>query len=274
MLLSSPTSPSFSVLHWLKADARHFQILFQVIFLCYGIYMLHWEASPMKYFITFATVLLVQWCFNNYHREVFNYKSAFITGLSLCLMLKVNNPFTLCMAGSIAIASKFWLKANDKHFFNPANIGICLTMLFTDDAWISPGQWGSRALLFFLIGTAGFLVLFRIKRIDTALAFLITFLVLQYLRQIYFLRWEQDFFIHQLNSGTLLLFTFFMITDPVSSPRNNVARIMWAAAVAGLAFYLQTFKWINGAPIWALFFLSMTTPSIDYLFKGNKFNWK
>ena len=54
------------------------------------------------------------------------------------------------LASFIAIGSKFLLKYNGKHIFNPANIGIIATILITKNAWISPGQWGSNIILLFM----------------------------------------------------------------------------------------------------------------------------
>ena len=147
-------------------------------------------------------------------------------------------------------------------------------MLLTHKAWISPGQWGSDAMLLFIVGLLGLAVLLRVKRLDTALAFFGTFCALSFSRSVIYQGWPLDFFFHQFTSGTLLLFTFFMITDPVSTPSNKIARIVWAVLVGALAFYLQAFKWVNGAPVWALFFLSPLTILFDKLFKGELFSWK
>ena len=51
---------------------------------------------------------------------------------------------------------------------------IILSILIFQDAWISPGKWGSSIILLLLIGSAGLMVLLRAGRIDTGLAFLFT----------------------------------------------------------------------------------------------------
>ena len=147
-------------------------------------------------------------------------------------------------------------------------------MLVTHKAWISLGQWGSDAMLLFIVGLLGLAVLLKVKRLDTALAFFITFCALSFYRSVIYQNWPIDFFFHQFTSGTLLLFTFFMITDPVSTPSNKTVRIVWAMMVGILAFYLQFYKFVNGAPIWALFFFSPLTIIFDKFFKGELFSWK
>ncbi len=191
----------------------------------------------------------------------------------------------MVLAGILTITGKFVFtdrplaifrkneKIRSKHFFNPTNFGIIATIFLTHNAWISPGQWGTNGFLVFAIGSLGLVVLLRVKRLDTALAFLLTFCALNFIRSVIILGWHADFFLHQFTSGTLLLFTFFMITDPVSTPSNPYARICWAALIGILAFYLSSYQFMNGAPLYALFFLSPLTILIDKFFIHSKFSW-
>jgi len=188
-------------------------------------------------------------------------------------MLKTNTVASAALAAVLSISSKYIFRINGKHIFNPTNFGIIITILLTKDAWITPGQWGSNGLLLFLIGSLGFSVLLTVKRLDIAFTFLITFCGLSYFRQIIYLGWTHDFFLHTFTSGTLLLFTFFMITDPVSTPSSKTARIIWAALVGVMAYWMQTKLFITGAPVWAVFLLSPLTPLFDQLFKAEKFQW-
>ncbi|HET6990203.1 MAG TPA: RnfABCDGE type electron transport complex subunit D, partial [Bacteroidia bacterium] len=141
------------------------------------------------------------------------------------------------------------------------------------DAWISPGQWGSNAVLLFLVGCTGLVVLMRVKRLDTAFAFLISFLGLSFIRNILYLGWPMDFFWHQFSTGSLLLFSFFMITDPMSTPSSRKARIIWSVLVGALTWWIATKLFVHTAPLWALFFMSPLVPLFDYFFKGEKFAW-
>lgn len=256
------------------SDARHYQIAFLSVFLFFGITSLGWDVDAKKFIVTFATCFLTQFLFIVITKGNFNsLKSSLISSFSLCLMFKANMLETVALASFLSIASKFILKINGKHIFNPTNFGIIVTILFTHDAWVSPGQWGSNGLLIFSVGLLGLVVLLKVKRLDTALAFFITFAGLMFYRSVLYLHWPMNFYFHQLSSGTLLLFTFFMITDPVSTPSNKYARIIWASAVGVLAYYLQVKLFMNATPVWALFFLSPLSPLLDHFFKGEKFQW-
>ena len=71
--------------------------------------------------------------------------------------------------------------------------------------------------------------------------------------------------LHQLESGSLLLFTFFMISDPKTTPRGRAARLGFAGCVAALAFALQHVAYARNPIIWALFLCAPLTPLLDAL---------
>lgn len=264
-----------SVVALLNSDARHYQLLFLSTFFLTGMLSLHWNLIPYQALITFSTALSTQLILIKVLKlPVSSIKSAVISSFSLCLLFRSDTWWIIIIAAFLSIASKGIFRVKGKHFFNPVNFGICTTILLTHQGWISPGQWGSAGYWWFLIGMLGFIVITSAHRMETAFAFLATYALLFGYRILVFQEWPADFFYHQFTNGALLLFTFFMITDPASTPSHKKARIVWAMAVGALAFYLQAYLWITASPIWALFFLSPLTPAIDYFFKAEKFNWK
>lgn len=269
---------------WFRSDARHYQVFFLSIFLLYGITFLQWDIEPAIAVAAFAGCLITQSLFIAAGMSnLQGVKSALISSLSLCLMLRTNEPAVMLLAATLSISGKFLLRwwhpsfgksgGGWKHIFNPTNFGIIVTILISGNAWISPGQWGSHGFLLFGIGLLGLFVLLKVKRLDIAITFFIVFYLLSFMRNVMVLGWSADVFFHQFTSGTLLLFTFFMITDPVSTPSHHLARVCWAALVALLAFYLSAYEFVNGAPVWALFFLSPLTLLFDKLFLHSKFSW-
>lgn len=255
------------------ADARHFQIAFLGSFLAYGLIALDWQADWMRYAITLATALGIQavaivtkslpWS---------TLKSALITGLGLSLLLKSGVWWAPALAAAAAIGSKFLIRYKGKHLFNPANLGVVVALL-TGQAWVSPGQWGAGPALVFLIGACGWLVLIKATRLDTALAFITVFAALIGWRQLGYLGWPADHLVHTLTNGSLLLFTFFMITDPRTTPNARVPRLIWAALIAVTAFFLHQQWYVHTAPILALFLLTPLVPLADHFWKAKKFEW-
>jgi Na+-transporting NADH:ubiquinone oxidoreductase subunit NqrB len=270
-------------LNTLKKDARYFQILFQTVFLSYGIFYLGWQADWWLYITYFTTSIVTQLVFEfllgkkktGYWKRIgFSLPSVFISSFGLSLLLKTNNLEIAALAAFISITSKFILKIKGKHIFNPSALGIVITIFFTGKAWFSPGQWGSSTVILFGVCCLGCIVVTKVQKLDTSLAFLGTFAALLFIRQIIYLGWPLDFFIQSISTGSLLLFSFFMITDPKTTPNHTTARIIWSMLVAGVAFYLTTFKFINGAPVWVLVCMQPVVPVLDHFFKTKQFEWK
>src|SRR5205809_404377 len=263
-------------------DPRYFQIIFQAVFLGYGILYLHWNADWQHYIISIGGCLLFQYAadsikskrflkLNEFDRWGF---SVLISAMSLCLLLKTNDWYVSWLASFLTVASKYVLRFNQKHIFNPSAFGIVATLLLTKDAWLSPGQWGSNAIIFVGGVTFGTIVVTRVQKLDVSLAFRLSFIGLLYWRQVYVLGWPMDYFIHSVSTGSLLLFTFFMISDPRTSPNHPVARILWAVGIAVVAFYLAAFKWKYNTIIWVLVAAAPLVPVLDAIFKGEIFQWK
>ena len=262
-------------------DPRYFQVIFQAIFLSYGILFLHWNADWQHYIISIAGCLLFQYTadsirskrclkINEFDRWGF---SVLISAMSLCLLLKTNDWYVSLVAAFLTVGSKYILRFNKKHIFNPSAFGIVATLLLTKDAWLSPAQWGSNAVIFFFAITLGTIVVTRVQKLDVSLAFLLTFVGLLYWRQVYVLGWPMDHFIHSVSTGSLLLFTFFMISDPRTSPNHPFARIIWAILIAAVSFYLAAFKWKYNTIIWVLVAAAPFVPLLDTIFKSRQFEW-
>ncbi|MBL7733643.1 MAG: RnfABCDGE type electron transport complex subunit D, partial [Chitinophagaceae bacterium] len=263
-------------------DPRYFQVIFQAIFLSYGLFYLGWPAEWMHYGISIGGCLLFQFAGESikarrwmriaeFDRWGF---SVLISAMSLCLLLKVNYWWVSLLAAFITVASKYIFKINRKHIFNPSAIGIVGAIYFTGQAWLSPGQWGSNTVVLFGAITLGTIVVTRVQKLDVSLAFLFTFVGLLYWRQVYVLGWPMDHFMHSVSTGSLLLFTFFMISDPRTSPNHPVARIVWAVGIAAVAFYLAAFKWQYNTSIWVLVLAAPLVPILDWLLPSKDFTWK
>ncbi|HEY5969887.1 MAG TPA: DUF2330 domain-containing protein [Chitinophagaceae bacterium] len=263
-------------------DPRYFQVIFQAIFLSYGILFLHWNADWRHYTISIGGCLLFQYMADSIKTRRFLRPTEFdrwgfsvlISAMSLCLLLKTNDWYVSLLAAFLTVASKYVLRFNQKHIFNPSAFGIVATLLLTKDAWLSPGQWGSNAVIFFGVVTFGTIVVTRVQKLDVSLAFLLSFIGLLYWRQVYVLGWPMDHFIHSVSTGSLLLFTFFMISDPRTSPNHPVARIIWAVLIAAVSFYLAAFKWKFNTIIWVLVAAAPLVPLLDKIFKAKTFHWR
>ncbi len=225
-------------------------------------------------FLVIFWSLVLQFIFDNSIQRKFNWMSALISSLSLTLLLKSESATVWLMAPIFTIAPKFILKHKGKHFFNPTNLGIVLCLLlFNEQSWISPGQWGRDAFFVFALVFAGALVSFKSSRIDTAIFFLGFHLLFLLARTI----WLGDPFIiafHRLQNISLLIFTFLMISDPRSTPDSRKGRVLFCAVVAGITYYFNYVLYNRESLFYALAITSLITPLINIRFPGRTFQWK
>ena len=128
-------------------------------------------------------------------------------------------------------------------------------------------------MLLFVIGAAGLMMILKVGRLDTAFTFIAVFGILQYLYVVIYLGWEPTVWAHKMSNGTLLLFAFFMITDPMTTPNHAKARIIWAALLAVALFIASNYFYVQTAAIWILFIISPLTPLFDKLFVAKKYEW-
>jgi Na+-translocating ferredoxin:NAD+ oxidoreductase RnfD subunit len=264
--------PLRSPLPRLLADPRHFQIAFLGSFLAYGLTALAFPLRPLDVLAAMGGALLAEAATSRLRGKRFDPRSPLITSLSLSLILRAASPWVYLLAGAAAIAGKALLRVRGKHLFNPAALGIAVAVLLTDRAWISPGQWGSGPTLLFLFLAAGGMVVHRALRSDVSWAFLAAYAALTLARAGWLGDpWEVPF--HSLQSGALLLFAFFMISDPKTTPDARPARLLYAVLVAlGAGFVHFVLHRPNGF-LWSLLALAPVVPALDLLLPAARYRW-
>jgi Na+-transporting NADH:ubiquinone oxidoreductase subunit NqrB len=275
LLLAAPRRRRFLAELWSSPwlDARHFQIGSLTILLVYNLGWLDFGARPLNSALAIGAALLTQaLCTRIFRLPAFDPRSPLITGLSLSLLLRAEEPLLHALAGTIGIASKFVLRIDGKHIWNPAGFAIVVLLLTADGVWISPGQWGSAAWFAALTGFLAILVLSAARRADVAIFFLANHAALLLARA----SWLGDPLaipLHQLQSGSLLIFAFFMISDPRTTPDSRLGRAVFAFAVAALGHYLAFFMQMRPALYIALIVLSPLILLIDKLSPAERFSW-
>jgi len=255
------------------ADPRHYQIAVLASLLIYGVGWLAFDVNGRQIFVLLGSVLMVQYfCTGFFTASRFDPRSALISGLSLCLLLRTNSELLLMVTAMVTIASKFVLKWRGKHIFNPTNFGIVVMLALSDEIWVSPAQWGSKLYFGFLMACLGGMVVHRAMRSDVSYAFIASDAAILFGRAL----WLGDPWtipMKQLQSGALLLFTFFMISDPKTTPDSRAGRMLFAILVAAGAAYVQFVLYRTNGLLWSLAICSALTPLFDYLIPGTKYQW-
>jgi Na+-transporting NADH:ubiquinone oxidoreductase subunit NqrB len=255
-----------------RDDPRWLQIGSLGGLLLYGLLALDLEVGGAHAIAAVAGALFAQRAWSGLRGEPFDPASALISGLSLGLLLRAAHPGWLLVAGGIAISSKYLLRAGGRHWFNPTNFTLVVLLLAGAPVWVSGGQWGSLALAAFALTCVGHLISMRARRSDVTWVFLGCWAALLFGRAL----WLGDpagIPLHQLQSGALLIFAFFMISDPRTTPASRPGRILFAFGAAGLAGWIQFGLHRPNALLWGLAGVSLLRPLIDSLLPAEPYQW-
>ena len=261
-----------AILRALLADPRHYQIIVLSSLIVLGTFHFAFQLPWWHVVACVGSTVGTQAVADKIIGRSFDARSPLISALSLTLLLRTGSVTLSIAAGILAISSKYILRWRGKHIFNPANFGLVILSLLFTGAWISPGQWGTAPIFaVFLLGMGG-IVTGKAKRWDVSLTLLASYAALIFGRAL----WLGDPLtipVHQLQSGALLIFAFFMISDPKTTPDARLGRVLYAMMVATLGFTIQ-FAFYNAAGIiLALILTAPIVPLIDRLIPAGLYHW-
>jgi enediyne biosynthesis protein E5 len=255
-----------------RFDPRLYQIATLASLLVYGLVWLRFDIRPSHAAVILTGALGTQYVAGRWTGVRFDARSALISALSLCLLLRTNEILLALLAAVIAVGSKFVIRIRGKHVFNPTNIAIVALIATTGRVWVSPGQWGNVAFFAFLMACLGGLVVNRAARSDVTYAFLFFYLALVFGRSLW-LGEPMAIPLHRLENGALLLFAFFMISDPKTTPDTRGGRVLFAALVALGAAYVQFRMFRTNGLLWSLALFSILVPIIDRIRPASRYQW-
>jgi hypothetical protein len=173
--------------------------------------------------------------------------SAYISCCSLALLLNYSHTYRhLFLPVLLAIGSKWLLTWRGRHVFNPSMFGVAVSLLATDELiTAAPAyQWAGGAWFFsaFVVMAGLSLFVFKIGRGPLIGSFL-AFYALQTAVRAWFMRHHippEMLFWGTVASPPFFIFTFYMITDPATSPSEPRKQVALAAALAGIDLWLHT----------------------------------
>ena len=191
--------------------------------------------------------------------------SAYITGLSIGILLSSDDWRVFAVAALWGILSKYLLRSRGRHFFNPSNFGIVTALLLSHGrAIIAPGsQWGADYRVALVILGIGLLMMKRVKRLDLALAWLGGYTVMGLLR-VALGQGGLVFALGPMTGAEFALFTFSMMPDPKASPLTRRGRIAWGLSIAVLDGVMRLME-IRYSMFYALFVHTAILPVMHWL---------
>jgi len=181
-----------------------------------------------------------------------NLASAYITGISVGILVRSPAywPYLLCSV--ISIMSKYVLRVKGRHIWNPSNFGIAvLLFLAAETMAILSIQWGNNLLPIVVIWTLGSIIIWRARRFHISATYVVSFFLFAFLRSwITGDPWQAE--VAPITGPMYQLFVFFMITDPKTTVRSRTGQCVVAFYVALVEFILRLGQVVY-APIYALF---------------------
>jgi Na+-translocating ferredoxin:NAD+ oxidoreductase RnfD subunit len=186
-----------------------------------------------------------------------NVASAYITGISVGILVRSPAfwPYVLCSA--ISITSKYVLRVKGRHIWNPSNFGISALLFLAPEAVATLSiQWGNYLLPMMVIWALGSVIIWRLRRFHITGIYVVSFIVFAFLRSyITGSPWQSE--IAPLTGPMYQLFIFFMITDPKTTVRSKKGQCLVVFLVA-LAEFLLRLSQVVYAPFYALFIVGPT----------------
>jgi Na+-translocating ferredoxin:NAD+ oxidoreductase RnfD subunit len=226
----------------------------------------HFRLSIAQILISLATCAVIEMTiFFRQQRVIMWPASALLTGNGVAFILRVPGTqhgdwwslrgwWVYVGTAAVALLSKYVIKVKGEHIFNPSNIGLVLCFLILGRRFAEPLDfwWGPMNLWLVLalavILTGGFLILSRLKLLWLALTFWATFAtglaILALAGHTMYARWHLGpieglhFWWVLVTSPEVLVFLFFMITDPKTAPKSQSGRLYYAASLGLLGALL------------------------------------
>ncbi len=188
--------------------------------------------------------------------------SAYISGISVGILLRSPAfwPYALCSA--IAITSKYVLRLKNRHIWNPSNFGICVMLFLAAESVTTLSiQWGNNLWAMLVIWALGSAIVWRLRRFHICAVYVVSFLIFAFLRAwMTGQPWQSE--IAPVTGPEYQLFIFFMITDPKTTVRSKLGQNLVAFTVAAVEMVLRLHQSIY-APLYALFLVGPVAVLIE-----------
>jgi enediyne biosynthesis protein E5 len=195
--------------------------------------------------------------------------SAYITGISVGILVRSPAfwPFVVCSL--IAITSKYVLRIKGRHIWNPSNFGISVLLFLAGDTVASLSiQWGNFLLPMIVIWALGSVIIWRLHRFHITGTYVVSFLLFALLRSwMMGSPWLSE--ISPITGPEYQLFIFFMITDPKTTVRSRSGQCLVAFTVALVEMLLRLDRVIY-APFYALFMVGPTALLIEMYLQSRR----
>jgi Na+-translocating ferredoxin:NAD+ oxidoreductase RnfD subunit len=223
---------------------------------------LHWPVSIPQILAAILTCAVLEMVIVfRRSRKIIWPASALLTGSGVALIMHVvgtpadqpwamNDLWMFAAVAGFSLLQKYVVRYHGKNLFNPSNVGLVLAFLIFGNSRLEPlnlwwaplNVWMIASYAIILIG--GTYVVWRAKALTMSATFFVSFAFFQGILSAsghcMTANWAfepvcgGDYYRTVVTSPELLIYAYFMVTDPPTVPAGRVARVAFAI-VAGLS---------------------------------------
>src|SRR4026209_1420853 len=198
-----------------------------------------------------------------------NLASAYISGISVGILLRSPAFWPYALASVLSIMSKYVLRVKGRHLWNPSNFGICVLLFLAPESVAALSvQWGNFKWPLIVIWVLGSIIIYRAKRIHISATYVASFFAFAFLRS-----WitgdTVQAEIAPITGPMYQLFVFFMITDPKTTVKSKKWQCIVVFFVAFVEMLLRLNQVVH-APLHALFLVGPQAMLIEIWLESRK----
>jgi len=248
---------------WLSFENRFVPPVFITVILLVGHFSFGILESYQRTLLAIATSIVAELVLGRiFIHQWPHLASAYISGISVGILVRSPAfwPYILCSL--LAITSKYVLRVNGRHIWNPSNFGICAMLFLASDSVATLSiQWGNNLWAMLVIWLLGSAIIWRLRRFHICAVYVVSFFALSFLRSwITGDPWLSE--ISPITGPEYQLFIFFMITDPKTTVKSKLGQCVVAFSVAAVEMFFRLDQSIY-APLYALFCVGPTALLIE-----------
>src|ERR1041384_5692352 len=264
------TAAPVGVRNWLRLDNRYIPPLFITTMLVVGHFAYGILESYERTALAIVSALVAELVLGRiFFGEWINLSSAYISGISVGILLRSPAfwPYALCSV--ISIMSKYVLRVKGRHLWNPSNFGICVLLFLAPETVAALTiQWGNFIWPMLVIWILGSIIIWRARRFHISATYVVSFFVFAFVRSwITGDPWRSE--ISPITGPMYQLFVFFMITDPKTTVRSK----KWQCIVVFVVAFVEMLLRLNHvvyAPLYALFLVGPTAMLIEIFLESRR----
>jgi enediyne biosynthesis protein E5 len=233
-------------------DNRYLPPLFITTILLVGQLSFGLLESFSRTLLAIATAIVLELVLGRFMYGKFPHlASAYITGISIGILDRSPEYWPYALTSAIAITSKYVLRWNGRHLWNPSNFAICAMLLLAPESFATLSiQWGNAVWPMMIIWVLGALIVYRVQRFHITATYVVSFVILSAIRAAIT---GHPFLaeVAPITGPMYQLFIFFMITDPKTTVRSKRGQCLVAVLVAIAEMMLRLAENVD-APFYAL----------------------